>query len=357
MMRDCTEIKNLSHIHDACILLDSFFHSTSQVLQSIYYLEAIFFKLLYSNIDISSVSFSIPHIPLNQLSQQIIECNGAPIKDYENHLVQNGETFKVFYLSEDNGQKKVQLDKKYNVLNHIQKEKQSHSTFYVKENIDYASSFSTGKLDEPLINQYELSFILKELDSSLMLYFKIELHPSKQISSPFNRDFKIKFQDELIQASKLPHFRCNYESVETVLINASQELVFNIISNPKTYNCCELVVETDLHQREQIKSGDRFSAYMKLLQKNVEFEVIDNRYEHGGDCVFACRFVESQPGQTKFSFTFTIKSLNPDLQFLIFKNGFEQPMQPEFMKKHSSIKRATLKKFKDHAESIKCQGN
>lgn len=342
----------LNNIHDACILVNSFFDSIAHIFQNIYYLETIFFRLLYASTDNIGKGKSLIHFEPEVFSTLQIECNGEDLKQFQQNIAQEGQNHKIvyFWIDED-GKKRIKLFKKYNVLKHQHKEGQMQITFYIKE-VEYVQNFNDQEEELSSI-QYELNFIVKLLDNSIMVYFKIELHPINQIISPFNREFRNELHERIYSTSKGANFRCNFESIETVIINSTSEVLFKILSNPQTYNGSESFVDIEKNKGD-LKKGDHFIINMKLMGVKLEFEVTEIRFQQGvgSDSIFSCKLFSSVPEHVKFTFTFTIKPIKHNMQFLVFHNLFEEALQPDFMKKHSITKRNTLISFKTHAESV-----
>lgn len=342
---------SLNNIHDACILINSFFDSVAHILQNIFYIEMIFFKNLYGSEE-GLLSNSKSLFQRAELIQLKIECNGGPFSQLKNHISQEGENFIFNYYSfDDSGVKQIHFTKSCKYLKCCLKDRQMEVALYVKEKSVPCGNSLDSK--EEFGSQYELSFIVKELESSVLIYFKIELHPIHIIVSPFNKEFRNKLQSSINCTAQLPEFRSSYENTESIVINSNREIVFSIVSNPKTYDGNEAILEVQ-NDKGHLKIGDRFNASVKLMDAKLEFEVIKHCFELDSeqDSVFSCKLISSVPEQIKFSITFTIKSISPLCQLLLFESKYDDAFPPDFMKKHSVTKRATLKSFKSYAELI-----
>lgn len=340
------------HIHDACILVNSYFEAVTHIFLSPNHLEAIYFRLLYSSSKSETKKENaLSYFSNEELEELILEIDDSAldVNNLELSSMQEGGSHKVAFYNILNEKKHIRLLKTYQILKLELKRDQMQLSLYIKERIYSAD----GKVSEKANIQYEITFLIKELETSVLVYFKIELHPLMQISSPFNKHFRSKLHDNLKNASQDKKFRCNFENTESIVINSSRNKIFHIISNPTTYRNKDSVLEID-QNKGNLNVGDRFSLNMLPLQVKLEFEVIEHQFKSSidEDCKFSCRMVASEPEHIKFVFTFTIKSINQNLQLLILKNVFEQALLPDFMKQHSSIKRATLKSFKTEAESV-----
>lgn len=337
-------------LHDFCMILNCHLDPTIQLFKNMFFLESIFFNELYLADRDAKNLFRIPSEYKDKCQFEF--AHHSSFNKTKLDSIQLGDSFCVTYTSSiavDNKGAEL-MTKYYKVTKLLATEKDIHISYYVKEKVNPKEILGL-KCDEQ-INQYELSIIIKCFDSKIMLYIKIEMHPTVQIITPFTKEFRNRLEATIIVKSKDPQFRRNYENLESVLIKASRKEVFQIIDSLRMYKGCEVYYSTEI-ENPKIWIGRRFKVILHQIGSNLEFEIVDYFYcdSYSEDSRITGRLINSEPEHVLYDYSFILKTISDNEQLLILKHIFEEAITPDLMMHHSEITRAVLRALKQLAES------
>lgn len=333
------------HIHDFCLLLNSFYGPVSQLFRNIFYLESIFYKQIYLIDDDSRHIYRIPQELRKGMQFELLNIRDIDFDKLGS--IQEGDSFDVSYFYPEGDCKRETMLKNYKVLKYEFSENYSTITYYVKEKLVIRKKVS----QEEFINQYELSFTIKKIGCRVLVYFKLQLHPMNSISSPFNKDVRTNLENALEKASKQSQFRENYENFDSILIKSKRTEVFSLIDSLRIYKGCEVFYSADF-SNSKIFVGRQFTVILNAISTKLIFEIVD--YFYSDDSTFDCRLtgklIFAEPQHSMFSYTFTLKTINFNQQLVLFCHKFEDPIDPELMLLHRACSQTMLCGLKELAE-------
>lgn len=333
-------------LHDFCFILNCHLDPIIQLFKNLYYLESVFFKELYLT---DREAKNLFKIPLEHKDRFNFEFSHINLENDKLGNIQIGDNFEVGYFSKTGENASELMLKNYKVTKLISSEKDIHLSYYVKEKIK--TKGSVGLKSDEIINQYDLSVIIKSVECKTMVYIKIEMHPSNHILSPFTKDFRIRLEESLITRSQESHFRKNYENLESIIIIAPRKEVFQIIDSLRVYKGCEVYYSTEI-ENPKIFIGRKFKVILHQLSSMLEFEIIDYHYSDdvNEDSRITGRLLNAEPEHVLFDYSFILKTINHNQQLVLFKHVFEEAISPELMKHHSQITISVLHALKILAE-------
>lgn len=336
-------------LHDFCIILNCHLDPTMQLFKNMFFLESIFFKELYLAEREAKNLFKLPLEYNDKYNFEFLDCPLLEKTKLDN--TQLGDSYSVCYKSTSEGNKGAELmTKTYKVTKFLATDKDMHISYFVKEKLNPKEI--VGFKNDELINQYELFIAIKSIDTKIMLYIRLELHPTHQIACPFTKEFRSRLEETVIVRSKDPIFRKNYENLESVVINAPRKQVFQIINSLRVFKGCEVYYSTEI-ENPKIWVGRRFKVILHQLSSNLEFEIVDHYYsdDNNEDSRITGRLIKSEPEHVLFDYSYILKTISDNQQLILFKHVFEEAITPDLMKHHSEITRTVLLSLKELAES------
>ncbi len=213
----------------------------------------------------------------------------------------------------------------------------------LKYNLDYDESTIVyavkQKYPNLLLKQYEITFLIKRVNTRILLFVRITSHITTEMNSPFNKKTKTDLHLSLLETSSNLHYKENYKPLLNFIIKSNKKILFdNIIK----FSASEGIIEVNIEGKETggkiEKIGEIIHVNWIEFQTKLSFQVLNliPYINEESDCVFYIELIDSCPKQTPFKYSSIVKSISKNISIISIEHTFETRLSPDRMDRHIS---------------------
>lgn len=213
----------------------------------------------------------------------------------------------------------------------------------LKYDIDYDESTIIYSVKQKYANlnlkQYEITFLIKRINTRILLFMKLTSHVTTEMNSPFNKKTKTDLHLSLLESSSEMKYKENYKPLLNFIIKSNKKKLFeNIIK----FSASEGIIEVKIEGKEpgeQIKKiGEIIHVNWIEYKTRLSFQVLNlvPYMNEEKDCVFYIELIDSSPTQTPFKYSSIVKSISPNTSIISIQHTFETRLSPDRMDRHIS---------------------
>lgn len=269
----------------------------------------------------------------NNNNSYLINC--LTLKHNPEYIPFIGDNYIILYIS-DNIDKKEINKSYYEFINKVRcKETILTNIKITKNNECFLSFYIKEMYDLQVVNQYELLFEVKSIDSGSLVYCKIILHPYIQVNSPFKSNFIKQFKDLLTEESNRKEYSENTKIRCVSVVNRSKKDLLNSILyiNNESNKLKTLKIEIEGGGNYIGKPGTKFKvfkgqayAYLKVL------DFINDDNNKYFKSVIVIEVIKGFLLSSSYICTYEINYIDKNKSLLCLTQEFKQRLTPSELK-------------------------